>query len=533
MKQVQDPIYGYIDIESEYVPLIDSAEFQRLRNIRQTGYESLYPSALHNRFVHSLGVFYLGKKAFNNFKKNVEGKYQIDNWEEIEKTFALACLLHDVGHSPFSHTGEKFYERSTDFIGQISSLVDSKELVHDMADQGWGKAHEAMSVIVGLQLLNNVGLPFEIDKELFARSIMGVLYKETHKNSVLFNAIIGMLNGNIIDVDKIDYLRRDAYVTGYSSMAIDYDRILSGYTVSIYNNQGKKQEVAAFKKKSLSVIENIAQANDLERRWVQSNPVILYDCRLVEMAIIKFNGYMMRNRKLVKKYKNIFNLTALSKEGFPPKEKISLRLLSDDDIICYLKNTDDPDLEVIRRQYFTRTQRYKPLWKNEAEFSELVAKQISKSKLSDFFENIRDAVSFPENIFFLNQEEFDIRINRLKEKSADESDSALQKAYNILALFHRFSEEKGLDFQFAIIKGTAFESNYQKFEGNGAYVELDDGKAIRLKDTLAVRASSTSEERELLFHVYTTVDNINKVSDRQQLRSLLTDYINQNWTISR
>lgn len=69
MKQVQDPIYGYIDIESEYVPLIDSAEFQRLRNIRQISYESLYPSALHNRFVHSLGVFYLGKKAFNNFKK--------------------------------------------------------------------------------------------------------------------------------------------------------------------------------------------------------------------------------------------------------------------------------------------------------------------------------------------------------------------------------------------------------------------------------------------------------------------------------
>ena len=59
MKQVQDPIYGYIDIENEYIPLIDSAEFQRLRNIRQTGYASLFPSALHNRFVHSLGVFYL------------------------------------------------------------------------------------------------------------------------------------------------------------------------------------------------------------------------------------------------------------------------------------------------------------------------------------------------------------------------------------------------------------------------------------------------------------------------------------------
>lgn len=67
MKQVRDPLYGYIDIEKKYISLIDSAEFQRLRNIRQTGYASLYPSALHNRFVHSIGVFYLGKKSNKKF----------------------------------------------------------------------------------------------------------------------------------------------------------------------------------------------------------------------------------------------------------------------------------------------------------------------------------------------------------------------------------------------------------------------------------------------------------------------------------
>ena len=62
-KQFKDPIYGYVDVERKYIPAINSAEFQRLRNIRQTGYASLYPSALHNRFVHSLGVFHLGKKS--------------------------------------------------------------------------------------------------------------------------------------------------------------------------------------------------------------------------------------------------------------------------------------------------------------------------------------------------------------------------------------------------------------------------------------------------------------------------------------
>lgn len=68
-KTIRDPMYGYITIEAPFAQLLDTEEFQRLRNIRQTGYQSLYPSALHNRFVHSLGVFHLGKKLWAILKK--------------------------------------------------------------------------------------------------------------------------------------------------------------------------------------------------------------------------------------------------------------------------------------------------------------------------------------------------------------------------------------------------------------------------------------------------------------------------------
>ena len=68
-KLIKDPLYGYIEIEDKYISIIDTAEFQRLRNIRQTGYASLYPSALHNRFVHSMGVFHLGKKLLQISEK--------------------------------------------------------------------------------------------------------------------------------------------------------------------------------------------------------------------------------------------------------------------------------------------------------------------------------------------------------------------------------------------------------------------------------------------------------------------------------
>ena len=113
-KRIKDPIYGYIKIPVTYMTnIVDTSVFQRLRRVIQTSYSPLYSSAVHNRFVHSMGVFYLGELTVNQLIKEVQKKVNppMDFLERIGELFKLACLLHDVGHAPFSHTGEEVYLR--------------------------------------------------------------------------------------------------------------------------------------------------------------------------------------------------------------------------------------------------------------------------------------------------------------------------------------------------------------------------------------------------------------------------------------
>lgn len=376
MKRIKDPVYGYIDLPNDLVAgVIDTAEFQRLRRIVQTSYAPLFPSALHNRFVHSLGVYHLGSLAAESLERSLRPRFGLnegleDYWKRARTTFELACLLHDVGHAPFSHTGESLYARGDSGVdGQLRATVSDPRFSADSTQAKGGALraapHEVMSALLGLQLFRD-RIPIS---DLFARCITGYRYEDPLEEDFdyLGNILISLLNSTIIDVDKLDYLIRDAYVTGFDSMHLDYDRLLRSVRVV-----GKKRFRLAFHKSAVSVLENVVYARDLEKRWIQAHPATLYEQYLVE--------HMARavGAEKAKDGDGLFVRDALTSKGVCRANGETVRLLSDDDVLHYAKRQFDRDETV--REYFERSRRRHPLWKSEAEFRSLFCLDAGRDK---------------------------------------------------------------------------------------------------------------------------------------------------------
>lgn len=262
MKIFRDNVHGYISVPEEYVSaFIDTDVFQRLRNIEQTGMRVLYPSARHDRFIHSLGTFYLGNKAFNclrnNLKSDLEnGKneyysvYDSDTeneqfWNKYQMLFEISCLLHDCGHAPFSHTMEFLYDEE---IGGEPSLTERLIECFDTSFKTdiyktKSAPHERMSALLVCTYYKTA--ISELMKKYFsgtdsigdnlefiARAITGCKYsKNGEKSSKIANCLIELLNSDTIDVDSLDYIIRDSQSSGMNNVSIDTDRLLGSLTI--------------------------------------------------------------------------------------------------------------------------------------------------------------------------------------------------------------------------------------------------------------------------------------------------------------
>ena len=182
-KIINDPVYGFISMPCDLIfDLVSHPWFQRLRNIRQLGLSSyVYPGAVHSRFQHSLGAMYLTTQAIHTLRsKNIE----ITPAEE--EAVLAAIMLHDIGHGPFSHALEH-------------------SLVEDMP-------HERMSLMI-MEELNH-----QFDGRL--TDAIDV-FRGTYPKKFFHDLVTGQM-----DMDRMDYLRRDSFFTGVIEGSVGSDRII-------------------------------------------------------------------------------------------------------------------------------------------------------------------------------------------------------------------------------------------------------------------------------------------------------------------
>ncbi|MBN1058124.1 HD domain-containing protein [Clostridium botulinum] len=452
-KIIQDPVHGYIEIEDKFMNIVDTIEFQRLKWIEQGSFRVLYPGARHDRFIHSLGTFFLAQKASESFFKNIkqdiahENRCNEDEETKLKNTFLYAALLHDIGHAPFSHTCEGYFEYkvteqygekkiNNDLINAIYSLeigIDRKEKFKEEYFEMDNKpsAHEIVSATILVNKVKDFLLEQydHIDAELAARMVIGLTYAELSKEFGIKNCLIRLLNSDTVDVDKLDYISRDTKMTGFSNVTIDIERITNGVTAVIEDND----LLPAFRKNTLSVIDNVFRAKEEQGKWVISHPSVVYESELIKQCINHIDG------KEDKYIDTVFSYEALGKDGIEYKNK-KYKLLSDIDIISDFKKHMDNRLI---NEYFCRNNRRKAVWKSYQEYLYMVKQKDDSECLTKFYQYFSPLINYMDsNGYFVLNEEIYAIIQR-------EKNAKIKKPARLLK---DICEESGLELDLVLLE---------------------------------------------------------------------------------
>jgi len=216
MEILRDPIWNNIRVDSLALELVDTPVFQRLRYVRQLGLTYLvYPGATHTRFEHALGAYHLCRIAISLLRER--GGPDVSD-EECTVT-TIAALLHDVGHYPFSHALEEI--GATHHEEVATSLVTTGD--------------------VGSILRARLG-------ENAPERIIALIRGQAD------SALQGLVSGSL-DLDKIEYLKRDAHMCGVSYGEIDVDRLINSMVLVGDPVTGKQTVGVA--EKGLSALESL------------------------------------------------------------------------------------------------------------------------------------------------------------------------------------------------------------------------------------------------------------------------------------
>ncbi len=228
--QIQDAIHGYIPFNELEEEILDTPEMQRLRRVRQLGFSNVvYPSATHTRFEHSMGAMHLADK-FARALQLGEGRAQ---------ELRLAALLHDLGHGPFSHVTDNMFHQ------------------HDVSHEQFSKDKIRNSQIA--DLLHDHGI--------HPKRVTTLIEGDSRLGSII---------AGHIDVDRMDYLMRDAHYTGVAYGTIDADTIIRAARI--------KDKELVFDGKYMNALESLLTARYLMMPTVYTHQTSRVAARMFQEA---------------------------------------------------------------------------------------------------------------------------------------------------------------------------------------------------------------------------------------------------------
>ena len=297
LKILNDPIYGFIQIPNSLIfDIIEHPYFQRLRRISQMGFSNLvYPGANHTRFHHALGCIHLMQKAIRVLRFK-----QIEITKEEEKALCIAILLHDIGHGAFSHALEH-------------------SIVH-------GISHEEISLKFMKKLNDEFDGKLDLAIEIF----------EGNYHRKFFYQLIS----SQLDIDRLDYLKRDSFYTGVTEGNISSDRLI--VMMNVYDDQ------LVIEQKGIYSVEKFLIARRL-MYW----QVYLHKTGLVAEHMLV--NVLIRAKELAEKGDELFASTSLryflynqiNQDNFTDETLEMFSKLDDYDILSAIKEWTNHEDEVL------------------------------------------------------------------------------------------------------------------------------------------------------------------------------------------
>lgn len=294
-KYIYDPIHGSIPLHGAVLDLVGHPLVQRLWGIRQTGMAHLvFPGASHTRLEHSLGVLYVTRELSSRLGLS----------EEKSRLEEIAGLLHDIGHTPFSHSLE-------------GPLVEATGMNHEGRTAGLiadGTPKELLCYGSGIAGYSPTSIPELLEQHgIDPSEIAGLLRRGGRKPGYLTE----MLHGTI-DADRLDYLERDAHYTGVAQGVIDSSRIIE--------TARRAKGHLAFAEKGLAAVEAFLLARGHMYVSVYCNKTVRIAEAMLQSAVERAPGFPDSGRELLAKTDGEL-LAALESLDGRPKEMVH-RLMS-------------------------------------------------------------------------------------------------------------------------------------------------------------------------------------------------------------